>query len=356
MNGSVRRTRIVFLLAVMGLMPAPGLAGPLDPNAFSSLGAFPSLSGSYSINTSAAMAPTLTEPGGATITGVYYQDSPGHTVAVFDFSSISMTSSQTITATGAAPVALLSRGDATIGGTINVNGSGSSGGAGALYSGVGVGLSNSYASGSGGGFGGNGGASGAFTYNNPPSTAPSVPGGQAYGDLSVSLQGGSQGGLSGGGGGGGLEIGAIGTLTIPLSGFILAEGASESVGAGGGSGGGVFLHASIVNYDGAILAIGGDGGANTSQGGMNGGSGGGGGGGSGGRVLIEYSSGISILNPIDVAGGFGGASTYGTTNGMAGTVSFISVPEPSSLALVTMGVVIGLGCRWRHHRRQPSGG
>ena len=104
-------------------------AAPLDPNAFalSGTGAFPTLPGTYTINTSGV--PTISGPGG-TISGQIYSDTTGHQLAVFDFSSIAIGSSETFNASGTYPLVLLSRGDASIAGTVNVSASGYVGGPG----------------------------------------------------------------------------------------------------------------------------------------------------------------------------------------------------------------------------------
>ena len=77
----------------------------------------------YTIDTGGT-TPRLTGPGVIDpIYGVVYTDSPGHSVAVFDFDAITIASGETINATGSLPVALLSRGDVTINGTVNVSAS-----------------------------------------------------------------------------------------------------------------------------------------------------------------------------------------------------------------------------------------
>src|SRR5271157_173772 len=105
-------------------------AGPLDPNGFalSGTGAFPTLPGTYTINTPGI--PTISGPGGTIISGQIYSDAPGHDLAVFDFSSIAIGSSETFNASGTLPLVLLSRGDASIAGTVNVSASGAVGGPG----------------------------------------------------------------------------------------------------------------------------------------------------------------------------------------------------------------------------------
>ena len=359
----------VAIALIIGLTPAWGVAGPLDPNAFTSLGPFPSLAGSYTINTSGT--PTITLPSGGTITGVVYQDTPGHSLAVFDFSSINIASGETITATGSLPLVLLSQSDATIGGIINGNAPGGfsaiggPGGGGAANPGPGAG-NIIFAGGSGGGFGGAGGASGVYNIGNPafgPSTIPSLPGGHPYGNPSASLQGGSAGG-GGTGAGGAIEIGAIGALRVLAGGLIEANGASSPVANGGGSGGGIFLHGSSLSIaSGALIsAQGGNGGNTEYNGGLGGGSGGGGGGGGGGQVLLQYTSAHDFsLSSINVRGGLAGGAgpqsgpPIGATDGRMGAV-FVNqsgnlVPEPGSFVMVTIAAAIGLGGNWCRRRR-----
>ncbi|MGE5757003.1 MAG: hypothetical protein ACM35G_15035 [Planctomycetaceae bacterium] len=89
-------------------------AGPLDPNAFTSLGAFPGATGTYTVDTSGT--PTLSGPGG-TFTGAV-----SNGVAVFDFDAINVVSGQTINGTGPMPAALLSHDAITVSGMINFYG------------------------------------------------------------------------------------------------------------------------------------------------------------------------------------------------------------------------------------------
>jgi len=355
-------------------------AGPLDPNAFtlSGTGAFPTLAGTYTINTSGT--PTISRPGGTTIFGQIYSDVPGHDLAVFDFSAIAIGSSETFDASGTLPLVLLARGDASIAGTVNVSASGAvggpgGGGGGGTTLGPGAG-SYLFAGGSGGGFGGAGGASGAFIFltgAGPPGTplpppVPSLAGGHAYGDLTVSLQGGSAGGTGAGAGGGAIEIGAVGALTLN-GGRILANEASEPIIMGGGSGGGIFLHGETVSLDGSLSVNGGNGGSGVENGGPGGGIGGGGGGGGVGRILIEYGSGISFAG-ADIQVNGGNAGQYDTGPGIApgspgpltygpygGPFTTTVLPEPPSLVLGAIAVAIAMGFRWAarsRNRFRPS--
>jgi len=263
------------------------LLAPLNPLDFLSLGAFPTAPGMYTIDTRGT-TPTLSGPGG-TFSGVV---SGG--VAVFDFDSITIGNGQTLVntaftvpAASPLPVALLSRSDATINGSVDVsallyfggpgggNGSPGSGGPGAGGPGgsfydPGPPNIEYVGGGGGGGFGGSGGAGGSISLNGVPGNpgASGGAGGGTYGDLVQQLQGGSAGGSTsggfggGGGGGGAIEIGAVDTLTI--GGIISADGGSfgsphtDGTGSGGGSGG-ILLHANSVTLSGTLSATGGSG-------------------------------------------------------------------------------------------------
>ena len=205
------RSVVVAVLAVGLWLGAAGRvqADPLNPLDFTSLGAFPTAPGDYTINTGGT--PTLTGPGGTTLTGVV-----SHGIAVFDFDVINVTSGQTFFGTGSFPLALLSRTNATFAGTIDGSGSGSLGGPGGGDGGSGPGgggpggtilivmppiIAISFTSGGGGGgFGGSGGSGGV---GGPFDRPPGGLGGAPYGDLARQLQGGSGGGDSYGPGAGG---------------------------------------------------------------------------------------------------------------------------------------------------------
>jgi Ca2+-binding RTX toxin-like protein len=166
-------------------------------------------------------------------------------------------------------------------------------------------VGNSGEGGSGGGHGGAGGDGSADIFNNV------APGGVAYGDLVASgvIQGGSGGaagfftggGLNpgGGDGGGGIELAALGDVTVGATGNILADGLEGEIsglvaGGGGGAGGGIFIHGEDVTVNGTLSADGGAGGNNV----------GGGGGGGGGRILVaELAAGSTAAPTIALAGG-----------------------------------------------------
>jgi hypothetical protein len=359
----VARSAALLALLVFGVADWVG-AGALDPLDFTSLGAFPTAPGMYTLDTSGT--PTLSGPGG-TFTGVV-----SNGVAVFDFNAIDVVTGQVINGTGALPVALLSRSDITVNGTIDVSGFGGfnlrggpggfdggylagSGGYGPGGGGAGGSafisvlppppsggfaiLYSLFGGGGGGGFGGPGNAG--MPVSGPVSggAVGGGSGGLAYANLLSQLQGGSGGGVGlnapGGGGGGAIELGTVGNITV--KGSILANGENaisifpdSSGGGGGGAGGGILLHGEGVTLSGLLSAIGGTGG---SGGGDTGdypfvtlwGAGGNGG---GGQVVIDPG-----------AGGF--TNMGGTIN--VGNGTFSVVPEPASLVLLVIGLLGVLG-------------
>jgi hypothetical protein len=352
----IRARRLgVFSMIVLSLLLAMrgrASAGPLDPFAFTSLGAFPTTPGDYTlINLSPPFGGPiqLTGPGG-TFTSVF-ASSGSSPVLVFDFDSINLVSGMRISANTIAnspPIVFLSRSNAIIAGTLDVSAGGqpmtvtSVGGPGAGYpfpnSGIGgigaIGSSHGttiFLSGSGGG--GFGGPGTAGSDINPQGfTVPGGSGGLSHDNITQSLGGGSAGGrqadgmITNGGGGGGVEIGAAGSLTI--SGHIFADGGVGSGAGGGGSGGGILLHATSVDLSGSLEALGGAGGSGglTSVGGPIGAGGAGG----GGQVAILYSSSYSNEGTISVGNGI---------------VTARLIPEPASLILLGTGLigVLGLG-------------
>lgn len=124
-SSRVFRSAAVLALLVFGVAGRAG-AGPLDPLGFTSLGAFPNAPGTYTYSLINGTTPTLSGPGG-NFTGVVYSDVPGHQIAVFDFNSINLGSAQSLHgrdpfSAGTAPaLALLSQGDITIDGKIDVS-------------------------------------------------------------------------------------------------------------------------------------------------------------------------------------------------------------------------------------------
>jgi hypothetical protein len=345
-------------LAALAFATGPGTAtaGLLDPNAFASLGTFPTQPGIYTYNT---VFQTLNTPGGPLFHGV---SSGGITVFTFDSLGISagmILKSDIIPGVfGQTPsLALLSKSDVDVGGIIDVSGKSAGGGSSPAAGGPGGGPSvpGGISVFDGPGSGGSPGSGGDNTF-------PGAAGGSNTSSLSMTLLGGGGGGSPplnhwGGGGGGAVEIGAIGRISI--SGSILAGGGTglgsgAPVGAGGGgAGGSIFVHGSEVVLSGVLSAPGGAGGPS-----FGGAGGGGGGGGGGGTVLIAAGpGGVSDLGAlIDVSGGPGGldsSSRVPPAPGQAGVVTI--VPEPSSLTLLGLGAFSLLCCgRWRASRPAPG--
>ncbi len=315
------KTRLSLLFCgCLLILSAPGAnAIPLNPNdpGFTSLGLLDGAA--ITIDTDA-----LTFNGGAGGTlvdqsGVAFGPNVGGPadIAVFLFDGNSILGDVIISGSNAAAILFL--GDATISGSIDagarVTGGATSGGEGGPGAGQGgrgfSGLANERIPGSeqtngfgpGGGEKGNvdnggsndsGGAGGGFGTKGGDAGAGigAVDGGAPYGDLILTLEGGSgggggggfqgfnfRGGNGGGGGGGALEIGALGTLLFEGA-LISADGGDGKTfvdrnGGGGGSGGGLLFHGFdiTVDVDTIITANGGDGGG---TGGTVGGCGGGG--------------------------------------------------------------------------------
>ena len=370
-------SRSVALLALLVFSTADwAAAGPLDPLDFASLGALSLGTYTYEFN---GTTPTLSSGPGVTFTGVLYSDSPGHQIAVFDFTSINLSgltyaSPSNPLASGAPALALLSRGDITVGGTIDVSAPGGfnqhggpggfdggafgpgSGGSGPGGGGAGASASVSVPTnppfgptihyglsggGGGGGFGGPGntGMSVSVPGGVPPGVvAAGGSGGRAYANLLSQLQGGSGGGVGinvpGGGGGGTIELGTVGKISI--TGSILANGGSATSfapaggGGGGGAGGGILLHGEGVTLSGLLSAVGGSGspGGGDSRAFPFVSEWGAGGNGGGGQVVIDP--------------GAGGFTNMGGTIDV-GNGTFSVIPEPASLVLLGIGLLGVLG-------------
>ena len=335
----------------------------LNPDDYASLGVFDPAATTTSI---VFDTDTLTVTGFAG-SGVFQTENAGYDdyqVAVFTFDSFDLDLGQTITAVGSRPLVILSQSDISIGGVIDVSASGRiagvGGGDGGMITGntttqivtqaePSLGADDDWLGGGGltlkrtniganyaGGGGGFGGAGGDADNNIFPTF-----GGFAHGDLSVALQGGGGGGAGarqpsslqtfvGGGGGGGIELGAVGAITVESTGQVLANGADgASIGTidasgAGGAGGGILIHGFDVTVNGQLSANGGHASA------VNDGSRSGGGG--GGQILIARDqSGVYDLSgaTITVNAGLAGAgvSPVGSANGQDGNVGVFTEVE-----------------------------
>jgi len=321
---------------------------PLDPNNFASLGASPfTQAGTYTINASRDLSdPILIGPDGVTTIAIGRFHSPSDNtvfkdeIAVFTFDSISIPAGVIVQGArndNSRPIALLSKGDITIDGVVDVGGenggnadfrthtSGAGGAAGPGGGGGGGGggeqgdSSEGISPGSGGSRGvgyARGASGGNGTYGKPGSggSGGSVVengGGSGGSYLSDSDEGG--GGAFGGNGGtvprGGATGGtAYGDLAVRLQGGSGGGGAIGFTGRGGGGGGGgggaVEIGAlSRIAISGSVLANGG-------SGGFGGLSGGGGAGGGifvhGSAVTFSGSGGLSAAGGSSFRGGGGG--------------------------------------------------
>lgn len=347
---------------------SPGTTVGLNPNAFTSLGAFDPLTDVIIDTTS------LTISGGFSGTGVTFSANVGfgsYQIAVFTFSDFELDLGRTITVTGSRPFALLSQSDLDVNGIIEASApppnallqqfvpgpGGGAGGderldngepaAGAPSLGGGqLGNTTNPASGSGGGFGGAGGV-GEVSIGFAVGT-----GGVAYANLATAIQGGSGGSASnrnsaggivrmGGGGGGGVELGAVGTVTISVTGQVLANGGkgtnstNTTTGGAGGAGGGILIHGQNIAQAGILSAKGGDGGQNS------------GGGGGGGAVLLAYATTGTLSSNVAnvfVAGGFVGTPNQGNaTSGGAGTFNTMQFGPTITPIIESFNFVINWG-------------
>jgi fibronectin-binding autotransporter adhesin len=354
----------VVLVAALCASPA---RGQLDPNGFASLGTLNHPSGGLTINTD-----TLTISGAITFTGVALSQNGGPQVAVFDFDSITIGSAATVTLTGSRPLALLSRGNATIQSALNVptglNGAGVPflGGYAGGY--VIFGGNNAFQDigqgGSGPGGGGamaNPGGSGAGGVGHGGKGGPTLGGlsGVPYGSLPQILQGGSGGGAvarvyaesnlasaeaRAGAGGGSMEVVTTGTLTIAAMSAVGTAGSGSaqsdsSTGvpsfflAAGGAGGGILLSGGTgLTLTGSLDARGGDASASTGIGNTSGGG--------GGRIALSglstYTLGTIPSGTFNLNGG------NGAGNGFAGviTVDALSTTIPSGTSVTLDGTPI----------------
>jgi MYXO-CTERM domain-containing protein len=362
-----------FVLAlVAGGAPRRAHATPLDPTAYPSLGALAVTSGTLTFDVDAATVSGAFSGTGKLVT------TGGLPLTVFDFDTVNIGAGVTVVVTGSVHgLVILSRGDATIAGTIRVDGGtggasasavgagvcgGGAGGTGAASpsvagnAGIGVGGGGGGPSsmfdsmGGGGGFGGRGGSDGSL----------SGFGGPSYGDLLSMLAAGSgggggggvmpsssppspSGGGGGGAGGGAIEIGAAGNLTI--SGAISATGGSANYGtgglAGGGSGGGILVHAGgTLTLTGTLKADGGSV-ANMASGG-------------GGRVAVvvpHYSVG-DLYGSMSAVAGTGYPPSYGVAGVLTVASPDVTIPSGKSLSLAPGASYVVAGQTGRTDVRQ----
>lgn len=283
-------------------------------------------------------------------------------IAVFTFDQIVIGSGSSVTASGAKPFALLSKSNISVLGTglvaiegqsalsLNAGGLGGPGGGNGgdnHQNGFGPGhgwTASNFGGGGGGGFGGYGGAG-----------THSALGGLSYGDLTVQLMGGSGGAGSayinggGGGGAGGLEMAALGDITISSTNGIRATGgAGSNVRAGGGgNGGGVFLVATNITVSGPVNVSGGLGGNGMSEGG---------GGGGGGHIVLQAWNSLnydaSLLHLEGGTGGFDPGFNMIGQPGQNGLLTIVAVPEPVSVIISSGALMIGASILFRRSRRK----
>lgn len=345
----------------------------LDANDFAAIGAFDPLTDVVFDTDTLFISGGFTGVGTTVTANTGYGD---YEIAVFTFDDFELDAGITITATGSRPIAILSQGNMSVAGIIDVsarsnglpdNGApfeqlaGPGGGNGGLTGSVvdqgdaaagapvesgglwaGAGISSASGGGSGGGFGGRGGraesnAGGALT---DLSTA-----GVAFANLAAGIQGGSGGATAsaafsdtfsgGGGGGGGIELGAVGVLSVQLGGQILANGGdgqtlftiSTDGTGGGGAGGGILLHATSVNQYGTLEAKGGNGGGAPRNGG---------GGGGGAILVVHHASGWfdNAGGTQSVAGGTSGPGGGGES-GVVGVLA-VTPDTPASAPVIEL--------------------
>jgi hypothetical protein len=335
---SLASLAVALVTMASPLQVSAGILNPLD---FASLGAFPTASGGYFVDTSLGQAPTIKLNGVTVATGVI----SGNT-AVFDFDSVAITTNMSFRVNGGSfsrlygglpfdsyGFALLSRGDLSLAANSSVTGTtvSQSFPAGPPGGGLG-GTPGSGQSGSFGGFG-NGGLGGGLNSG----SGGNGPGGFGYGAALGGARG--QGG-TGGNGGGSIELGALGAVVIGGTIDVHATNGTFGNGGGGGGGGGsISLHGASVALTGTLIAFGGNGGYTYDSVGTNGGGGGGG----GGDVIVQTTGAFLNTGTINVAGGIGGADpvipSFAGRDGGPGSVGvFVSaVPEPSSLVLAIVG-------------------
>lgn len=347
MKSMLNRIGLVVVLAMASFATHAATVGSrFDPNDYTPLGDLTTGPIVFSTTTLAVTTNGVSIGTGVLVTN----ESENVVMAMFNFDSINIGSGVSVTIGGVRGLVLGSRGDITIGTTIDLagddgtGGAGGNGGPGACDGtagsttnctaqsgtrgdggadgnggtqqkpgfGFGGGTVNTGASATKGGGGGYGGRGGYIE----GTTAQS---GKAYGDAPLAdLLGGSGGAGSsaavniddaaGGGGGGAIELTAGGTITLQSTGVIDVHGGTTTQqtdagerGAGGGSGGGILLTAPTVT-----LASGSELNANGGNGGTgDAGETRGGGAGGGGRIAIY----ADILTTTGATIGYSGGIT-----------------------------------------------
>ena len=305
-SNSMKRIIIPLLMAAL-LSAVSANAVPLNPNDFDSLGATPfTIDGTYTIDTSGD-TPTLYDPNGNPVaTGVVASG-----IAVFTFNDIVIGVGVNVVGLQNAdsrPVALLSKGDIRIDGTINVSGAD-----GAPYTGFGTNGGAGGAAGPGGGGGGGGGGGDGGSRRLPAGIG---------GAGGVGFANGSNGGNGvlatqagpGGDGGNVVENGAGG------GGSGNQPGGGGAFGGNGGNGyNGAFLGTGVGGTAYGDLAVALQGGSGGGGGGGTGGSGGGGGGG-GGAVEIGGIGNVNVTGSALANGGISGAAIRAGGGGAGGGI------------------------------------
>ena len=381
------KTILTLAAATLAAASAPILvhADPLDPLAFASEGVPTFSTGTYNVETSSDLgAPTITDGSGNVIATGTFSGTGTSAVAVFDFTSIDIPTGVTLAGVNDAdshPFAILSQSGFTLEGNITANGNAGSGtrggdagpggggggggfgygnagggnglyagGAGDFYTGQGHGGAGGGPGGAGAAPAGSNGAGGGFGGAGGSDFSGQAPAGSTYGNLRLTLQGGSGGGggsnrsgttaRGGGGGGGGIELCAVAHLTI--SGAVNANGGGagqDGAYGGNGSGGGILIHAGEVILDGNGIQLQADGGQLT-------GATGGGGRIAIGTVLGTGAIGTNAATGIDVSG------TSGLNPGTVDSFTYIpvDVPEPSTWAMM-FGGLAGLAIFQAKRRR-----
>jgi len=298
---SIFRYAAVLFVAAAIVNLGSAARAQLDPTDFTSLGALNVTSGTLTIDTDHL---TISGSTISTISGApALNQNGGPQIGVFDFSSINIGSSVSLTVKGSRALALLSPGNISILPTMTFVSS--NGGLGGFQGGgvqqqgpggdqeneAGFGPGGGYAFGrsaGGGGYGGLGGVTGGAA------------GGLTYGNLFQILQGGGGGGASanlgaranavGGPGGGALEIvssGNIALSTVHMNGTAGTSSNASNASGGGGAGGGILLSAGgTLTVSGTLDASGGNGAGFDA---------GGGGGGRIGLVINSYTFGGSTV-------------------------------------------------------------